>query len=174
VRQAVADYMQVLEREPNNPEHYKDLGIILQKAGRVKDALSYYDKGLALDPYDPALYNNRGLIRAGQSDLDGALSDFTQAIRLNPKQYRYYVTRGDLRQLQEDTAGALRDYATALRYMPVSAPDPAPHIRRAQIFTAQDKKDAALAEWQAALRIAPDNTEIQSALSALTATDISR
>lgn len=48
----------VLEKDPDNPELYYNLGVSADQQGNKEQALSYYKKAVELDPSNAAAYNN--------------------------------------------------------------------------------------------------------------------
>lgn len=53
---------QVLEKDPNNPELYYNLGVSADQQGNKEQAMEYYKKATELDPSNAAAYNNLAVI----------------------------------------------------------------------------------------------------------------
>jgi tetratricopeptide (TPR) repeat protein len=82
--EALADFNQVIDVDPNYPEYRFDRGNLLAKLGRYAEAIADYEDAMRLSPPFPELYYNRGDARAALGDLDGALRDFGYVLDLEP------------------------------------------------------------------------------------------
>ncbi|MEP0262353.1 tetratricopeptide repeat protein [Dokdonia sp.] len=61
---------QVLEKDPNNPELYYNLGVGADQLGNKEDARKYYEKAIMLNPKYAAAYNNIGaIILSGEKSI---------------------------------------------------------------------------------------------------------
>lgn len=121
--EAVADYTEVIEEDPNYPEYHFDLGGLLHKLGRDKEAIAEYEIAMRLSPPFPELYYNRGDVRVAQGDLDGAVEDFRYVLEIDPEYSDAHVNLAGLfADLGErEAAGQVVDEGLAV------APD-SPHL----------------------------------------------
>ena len=63
--------------------HY-NLGLVLQRQGRLAAAASHYAESLRLDPDDAEAQNNLGVVLQRQGKLEAAAAHYSEALRLKP------------------------------------------------------------------------------------------
>jgi tetratricopeptide (TPR) repeat protein len=79
---ALAIYREVLEKDPDLTDAYRQIGFILsQRTERHPDALEAYQQALRVDPGAPGLYTRMGLIYLHQGRLEEAERVFREEIR---------------------------------------------------------------------------------------------
>ncbi|MFT5890337.1 MAG: tetratricopeptide (TPR) repeat protein [Dokdonia sp.] len=89
---------QVLEKDPNNPEIYYNLGVGEDKLGNNTEAIAYYEKAISLNPKYSAAYNNIGaLILGGEktvvdemNNLGTSNADYKKYDELKEKRQNIY------------------------------------------------------------------------------------
>lgn len=85
LEEAVADYLAVIEQDPNYPEYHFDLGNLLRRQGRPDEAVAQYETAMRLSPPFPELYYNRADARMALGDLEGAIADFRYVLEIDPE-----------------------------------------------------------------------------------------
>ena len=81
--EAVKDFRETLQHDPNNKFAYYNLGLIDQLAGRTDSAADNYRSALRTDPdYGPALLNLAILLT--KSDPNQALKDYQHLVVVEP------------------------------------------------------------------------------------------
>lgn len=109
------DLMQELTlKEPLNPEHYNNLGLVLRKLGRWEDALEQYRKALQLDPQYAVAHNNVGVLYLAQGDQEMAQHFLNKAIETNASYADPYLNLGFLFEMRGDLPSARRSYQAFL------------------------------------------------------------
>jgi tetratricopeptide (TPR) repeat protein len=103
--QALAEYDQIIDEDPNHPDYYFDRAGLLVKAGRDDEAIADYTAAVTVGPPYPEPYYNRGEIRMRHGDVAGAIQDFSRVLDLDPTFVDAFVNRASL--LLE--SGALRE-----------------------------------------------------------------
>lgn len=98
------------------------LGILLQEAGRVDDAISQYEAALALEPGDAGYLNNLGSAHALKGTLDAAVGPLRRAVELQPRHVEAHSNLGNVYGLQGRRDLAARSLAAAHALAPASAP----------------------------------------------------
>ena len=83
LEQAIAAYSQVLQRKPDLPESWYNLGWLQRRAGRFEEALrSYVEKLNPADPTRPLLSNADGeVVASGEEYLRRLVSQVTRPVR---------------------------------------------------------------------------------------------
>jgi tetratricopeptide (TPR) repeat protein len=113
LEQAEKLYRQVLKQQPQ-PEALHRLGIIAQRSGRSKEAVTYLRRSLAVQPQDASAHNSLGIILAEQGEFADAIEHLQQAIVLNPNHFNAYSNLGNVRRLQGKLSEAQVNLETAL------------------------------------------------------------
>jgi protein O-mannosyl-transferase len=88
-----------IEFMPDVPTSYYDLGVILQRQGRLDEALREYKQALLCtgDPEAAArTHNNIGAILLTKNDLPAALAEYDAALRINPEEAHSLLGRGTI------------------------------------------------------------------------------
>jgi predicted Zn-dependent protease len=115
---AIADYDEVLRREPGMAPALLGRGAALVRKGDIDRALADFDAALRLQPdLLQALYA-RADTRVTAHRTDEALADAAEAIRQAPNSIEPYEVRGDLYLRLGQPAKALEDFDTSLRINP--------------------------------------------------------
>ncbi len=75
----------VIVVHPQEPHVYTNLGIILQKQGRLVEAIACWQQALSLDPKDTVALHNLGKERCSQGQIREALAHFRRALEWQPQ-----------------------------------------------------------------------------------------
>lgn len=104
----------------DTPESYSELGMVLQKLGRLPESIVAYTQGLERDPDHLVLRNLRGAAYDRARETDKASADFRVVAQHTPKDAaeRHYVVSararlGILQAQAKDRVGALGELASA-------------------------------------------------------------
>lgn len=81
---AEAGYRKILADDPNQPEVFYNLGLILRSNGRLNEAVEAYENALELRPRFPEAINNLGVVFERLGRLDEAEDVFRHALLLEP------------------------------------------------------------------------------------------
>ena len=115
---AIAEYIKAIERDPDRPVAYNNLGNCYQRKGDDKQAIENYKKSIKLDPMYVLAYNNRGNSYSNLKQYEWAIQDYDKAIELDPNYAISYNNRGnryaDLKQYER----AIQDYDKAIELDP--------------------------------------------------------
>jgi tetratricopeptide (TPR) repeat protein len=115
---AIADYDEVLKREPGMAPALLGRGAALVRKGDLERALADFSEALRLQPdLLPALYARaEARVTAGQTD--GALADAAEAIRLSPNAVDPHSNRGLIYLRIGQPRRALEDFEASLKINP--------------------------------------------------------
>jgi tetratricopeptide (TPR) repeat protein len=117
-------------------------------------ALAELTYALQLDASSPALIN-RASLNLSLGRLEPALQDFTQIIARDAADHLAYLSRGLIKERLGNLPGALEDYSRSIAL----APSAAAHFDRANAYVQMQEPQQALAEFNAALAIDPQNIQ---------------
>ncbi|MEV7966536.1 tetratricopeptide repeat protein [Sphaerisporangium sp. NPDC088356] len=121
LEESLADYMEVVELDPDFPEHHFNVGNILRRLGREEEAIAAYERALSLSPPFPEAYYNLGDARLELDDVQGALADFGYTIELDPAHVDARVNRAGVLCELGDADAAWQDVTAGLELAPANA-----------------------------------------------------
>jgi tetratricopeptide (TPR) repeat protein len=129
-----------------------NLGLLLQQAGRLDEAIAEYRHALAAHPDEADLHDNLGVALAAQGHLDEAIGHWRRALALAPARAGTHGNLGNALAQQGDLGGAVAAYEAALRIEPTHA-DASNNL--GNVLAMLGRADDAIARYQAALRYDP-------------------
>ena len=109
-REAEEVLRRALEGLDNAPTRY-ELGVVLDRAGRLSDAIAEYRRALDHNPNHLEALNNLGVALAGQGRMDEAARRFERVLAVDPENADAHANLG----LALAAAGARDDAASAFR-----------------------------------------------------------
>jgi Tfp pilus assembly protein PilF/peroxiredoxin len=114
--QAEETLRKALSIEPDNVAVMSELGYVLCKSGKVKEAVDILRKAAGMDGYTPShYYLAYALGRDGK--LKEALSEFATAVSLNPFDRQLYLLRAEIYENNKMLKEASADYRKALELL---------------------------------------------------------
>ena len=88
---AVAEYEQALEVEPENVDVLSNLGVAYYSLGQLDEAIEQYSRAIEIAPKDADIRSNLAAAHVqkyqasgAQEQLDSALQEYQKAVELNP------------------------------------------------------------------------------------------
>ena len=148
-------------------EAHNILGLYLQRAGRVPEAIAQYEQALRFEPDHAKARNNLGNALRQTGNIPEAIEQYELAIRINPNLTETHINLGNALLTSGRTLEAIGQYEQALRINPDSAEA---HRDLALALEQTHRPREAIAHYEQALRIRPDRPEIQNNLAWLLAT----
>ncbi len=106
---AIADFDQVLQRDPGSIFALNNRGAAYARKGDYDRAIEDFDQAIGLNPRYAITFNNRGIAYAKKGRYDRAIIDFEEALRLDPKDRSAQRNRQLAKQLQAAAARAGAD-----------------------------------------------------------------
>jgi Tfp pilus assembly protein PilF/peroxiredoxin len=105
-----------LSVEPENVVILSDLGYLLSKTGKVKEAIEVLDKAAKLNSYTPShYYLAYALGKDGR--MNESLASFEKSLSLNPFESTIYVLRAEIYEQNKMLKEASADYRKALELL---------------------------------------------------------
>lgn len=149
---ALLMYRRILSRDPEQPDAWCNLGLVLLELGREEEAFDACQQALAFAPGNPIAHCNLGNVLLARKDLDGALRAFQAALTLDsanvPALSDLSAVLGRLNRLDE----ALEADERALRLDPARAEL---HLNRGYTLMRSGRLPEAEAAFQHALSLDP-------------------
>lgn len=158
---AISEYTQALELNPNNAEAHLKLGFLLYNAKRMyEEGMAHYEEALKANPRDPRIHHDLGRALLHQRQFEQAIEHLSEALRIMPngldRQYNPVGMHFNL-ALAFSYAGkseeAITHFSEALRLDPNNAPA---HYRLALELAEQGDLDGGLKHYTAAVKLRPD------------------
>ena len=106
-QQAVAEYHQVLERQPQLIGVWLQLGKILQLMGMEKEAVEIYEKALFCSDNEGTQNHINGLIAVCRGESQPAIIAFNLATALEPDKVVHWLALAQVHQQIENPLGVL-------------------------------------------------------------------
>jgi len=157
---AIQEYKNALEINPNNAEAHRKLGFLMYNAKRMaQEGMAHYQKALQLDSGNPRIHHDLGMALLHQGQLDGAIEHLSTALRLMPngldEQYNAVDMNCNLGLAllyKGNTADAATCFSRAVHLDP-NRPDA--HYRLALALAEERDIDQCLEHYSKAISIAP-------------------
>jgi tetratricopeptide (TPR) repeat protein len=137
--------------------HY-GLGIMLDRQGKVQEAIGHYERALRLKPDLAEAHNNLGGDLAGQGKVQEAIGHYEQALRIKPGDPEAHNNLGVALTEQGKVQEAIGHYEQALRIWPDYA-----NVRcnLGLALMGQGRLQEANDQFEQVLRLKPDSAEAQ-------------
>jgi tetratricopeptide (TPR) repeat protein/CHAT domain-containing protein len=172
-QRAISDFDRAIALDPRVPLYFQTRGWTQFIVGDADRALVDLDEAIRLDPKDAHAYFQRANVLSSRSQIDRAIADFGEAIRLVSNApmgafYRYH--RGLAFVRKGDHGRAILDYDVAIDLDAEARRQDPTHVNccfgranllfvvRGQARHARREYDLALANFDEAARLVPDDT----------------
>ena len=80
--------------DPNDPQTYKDMGILLSQKGSLEAAITNFQRATELNPNDPQTHFNLGVMLEQKGQLEDALASYQTALEIDPNFAEAYINIG--------------------------------------------------------------------------------
>lgn len=155
--EAIPIWKEALEKDPDDPRTYNNLGVSLAGAGRIEEAIEQYKKSLSMNADSSQTHNNLGSVLAEEGKNDEALAHIQKAIELNPDNGAAHVNLGHIYEVMGGhREEAISELIKGIELAPKSAEG---HNILGVILARMGKMDEALNHLQAAVELAPQSAE---------------
>ncbi|HAA26409.1 MAG TPA: hypothetical protein DCE56_00440, partial [Cyanobacteria bacterium UBA8553] len=118
IEQAVEEYRQVMERQPQLIDVRLKLGKLLQLMGQEAEAVAVYQSALPLLRDRATRQHIGGLIAICQGDTERAIAAFESAASNEPHNSSHWLALGQVQMGREDGVAALRAFDAVLSLNP--------------------------------------------------------
>jgi tetratricopeptide (TPR) repeat protein/serine/threonine protein kinase len=149
---AVRYFSAAVSIQPESVTAHNNLGVALDKQGKVDEAVAEYRKAVALDPKEAHAHSNLGGALKDQGKLDEAVAECRKAIALDPKFAFAHNNLGRALNAQGKVDEAVAEYRKAIALGSKLA---LAHYNLGLALTDQGKVDEAVAEYRKAIALDP-------------------
>jgi protein O-mannosyl-transferase len=139
------------------------LGAALLARNQLDAAAVHFAEEVRLSVDNPDGHNNLGLALIAQGKVSEGIEHLRASLRINDQQFVAHANLADALAGQKKYAEAAAEYRNAIRWNPSIAPL---YFRLATVLLEAGQLDEAIAGFEKADSIAPNNSEIAAALTA--------
>jgi hypothetical protein len=115
---AIATYRRILNKVPDNPAAWNNLGVSLQDSNRINEAVGAFDRAVVLAPDNAAIHNNLAFALLEHGDPERADRWLRKGIVLNPSLPELHNNLGNVAREQGDVHEAVACYRRAIDLRP--------------------------------------------------------
>jgi Tfp pilus assembly protein PilF len=164
LKQAEANYRQVLLHEPQQPEALNNLGVLLAETDRTNEALMVLRQAVTHHPTNPDYMLNLGRVESAAGNRRAAERSFRGAVEQDPANPEAALTLGGLLE----QAGGLAEAEAVYRSLLATRPhDPTARLALARVAAALGRLQEAEAALRQAIADAPEAGEAHLRLGRL-------
>jgi tetratricopeptide (TPR) repeat protein len=123
IAEAIKTYRELLSENPERPDDWLNLGLVLRRSGEFRGALTAYREALAQGIRDPeeVHLNSAVVLTEDLLDLEAARAELEVALKLRPDYAPALLNLGNLYEDMGDREKARDAYSKALGFQPDSA-----------------------------------------------------
>ena len=147
----------VIEKYPNTPLPYNNLGHYLRQQNQPDRALENYNKAISLEPGKAQPYNNRGKIYFDRGEMDKALADYNKCIELEPNHINALANRGAAFGTTKQWEKSLEDLNKTLELEPLH---PNALSNRAFVWFQMAEYEKSIDDFNKYLTVEPNDPDV--------------
>jgi len=140
---------------------HNNLGLELEKDGRLEEALHHYKKSLEINPSFCLAHSNLGVALEETGRLDEAVKHYYEALRIKPDFAAAHYNLANFLKNQGRLEEAVKHYYEALRIKPDFADA---HYNLAIFLKNQGRLEEAVKHYYEALRVKPNYADVHNSL----------
>jgi TolB-like protein/tetratricopeptide (TPR) repeat protein/DNA-binding winged helix-turn-helix (wHTH) protein len=150
---AEAIYRRLIERHPTDADGHIGLGRALEGEGRALEAESAYRRAITVEPAFWRAYNDLGVFLFGQGRIDAAVAAYRRVTELTPSSATGFNNLGAALEMQGNLADSAAAFQASLRIEPSRSA----YSNLGTVFYHQGRFDQAVANYDAATRLAAED-----------------
>ena len=152
----LAIWLDTVNKRPNNPRAHENLGVALERAGRLPEAIRQFEIALQINPDAIKANNNLGIALGEAGRLDEAVAHFRQVLEADPGFADAHCNLGFALVQLGRSQEAIDHFQQALRLDPDL---PEAHDGLGAVLTLVGEPARAIEQCEAALRLQPNFAE---------------
>jgi tetratricopeptide (TPR) repeat protein len=156
VDEAIAQYQEALQINPNDAVVHNSLGSALFQKGGVDEAIAQYQTALQINPDFADAHYNFGIALFKMGQVDEAIVHYQKALQIKPDYAEACNNLGNALLQKGRVDEAITHCQTALQIKPDYAEA---HINLGNALLQKGQVDEAIVHYQTALQIKPDDAE---------------
>jgi tetratricopeptide (TPR) repeat protein len=163
---AVEQFTSAVENDPNNAAALNNLGQVLVRTGRAREAIQYFDRAIAIADGVWSYHFNRARAYGELKEWRQAIAGYTDAARLFPDDYATQFNLARALQADGNLTGAIEAYGRAAELAP-GQPDF--HLWYGQALEQTGRTRDAAVEYRRFLELDPNASQAEKVKARLTA-----
>lgn len=161
INAAIELYRQMIEKAPGVVLLYCLIGEAYRALGRYSDAICEFKMAIWLDKFNITAYKSLCAVYEEQGDYDSEAEIFRKLIKIQPYVAEYYSNLASLLYIKDDPAGAISNYQSAMNLGTRKKWTSTVAQTIGYVYqTATQNLDAAIASYQTAHILSPDDVDI--------------
>lgn len=154
--EALKEYLILVKREENNPDHYLAIGRLFEERNRSAKAIAYYRKAADLSPRNGEAHARVGVLLFRAKHPLEAKAALEKAVRLQPENHEGWYYLGKILKDNKDCVAAVSAFEKAARgdEHKVKA-----LIERGGCFISMGSMERAISELERAAKLADDGSQ---------------
>ncbi len=152
--EAAKAYQEAINKEPDEPIYYNNLGIVYTKLEKYEKAIGIYKKMLEIQQESYSANKNLGELYGLRKEYREALPYFTKAVELSPDDPDAFYSLGACQMNTGVYSEALASFSKVIEIQPDYA---LAYYQLGMIYVNQNKKEEAIKNLEKFLELAPDD-----------------
>ncbi|MBI5675379.1 MAG: tetratricopeptide repeat protein [Nitrospirae bacterium] len=145
----------VVQKSPNKPRPYYNLGLAYSEQGRTDNAIDAYKTAIRLDPaFSADVYNNLGVALMALGRVDEAILRYITAVDINPLDSDVHFNLANAYMAQGRVDEAISEYKSSAKLNPG---DPKVHFYLAALYSKISLYSDAVSEYLLVISLRPDD-----------------
>ena len=140
---------------------HNNLGLALQREGKIDEAMSHYNEALRIRPGYATARTNLGVALSKQGKTADAIATYAEALRQNPGLAEAHADMGAALAGQGKLDEAIAEYNEAIRLKPGHFES---HANLGLALAGKGKLDDAMFHYEEALKLRPASPEVENNL----------
>jgi len=143
----------------NSYESHNNIGLVLEKQGKIDETIAHYRKAISIDPKQGALHSNLGNTLYRQGKVAEAIACWQRALGLRPDDPKAHNNLGMALERQLEYDRAIGHFQQALACKP---DDAEAYGNLGRVKEKQGKNSEAMTYYQQALALDPNRADIHN------------
>jgi tetratricopeptide (TPR) repeat protein len=166
VSAAVEQFTSAVENDPNNAAALNNLGQVLVRSGRAREAIPYFDRAIAIADGVWSYHFNRARAYGELKEWRQAIAGYQESARLFPDDYVTHFNLARALQADGNLTGAIESYAKASELAPGQADF---HLWHGQALDQIGRTRDAAVQYRRFLELDPNASQAEKVKERLTA-----
>jgi tetratricopeptide (TPR) repeat protein len=151
------EFILLSKLEPDNYEHFFNIGKLFEERNYTDSALTNYRKALSLNPQHAESYLRMGIIQYRKQQFNEAKKSLTMSLKLDTQNSAPYFYLGKIAKTTGDSQLALSQFEKAKKDTDLRQ---RALFERASIFIVKGDRNSAVAELERAIKLGEENVPV--------------
>jgi protein O-mannosyl-transferase len=159
---ALAEFRLALDRRPNSPYAYNDIGLVLAKMGRLDEAVDHFNAAIHILPNFPTAHYNLGNALMQKGQINDAIKEFEHELALQPDHAAARCNLATALLNQGQLNQAMAQYQSTIELRPDYAEA---YYGLGNCYLEQGDSAKAVKQYEQALKLSPRLVEARNNLA---------